>query len=195
MARRNILLIMVALLGAAALFATVSVMNVTYWYVNTTQPPVTKYVGYDYNVMKGTFVKADWYYDPNTGLNITRVYVTGVPGDIVNITNALRVCNNYNVPVNISIKDVGLLQDYYPGNNYIRYMAVKIISVNGQSTTGDNTVVIQNETPIDTTTQYYTLQPGQCAILAVDLVIDANAPYYKTLAAYQINIEKVPLPS
>jgi len=23
-------------------------------------------------------------------------------------------------------------------------------------------------------------------------VIDANAPYYKTLAAYQINIEKVP---
>ena len=56
----------------------------------------------------------------------------------------------------------------------------------------DNKVVIQNEAAVDTTTSYVTLRPGQCAILGVDLVIDANAPYYKTLAAYQINIEKVP---
>jgi hypothetical protein len=41
---------------------------------------VIKYVGDDTNVIDGTFVKADWYYDANTGLNITRIYVTGVPG-------------------------------------------------------------------------------------------------------------------
>ena len=181
--------LLAVLLGAAALFAAVSIINVTYWYVNTTAPPVTKYVGSDTNVMGGTFVKADWYYDNNTGLNITRIYVTGVPGDIVNITNALRVCNNYNVPVNIRISDVRLLQDNYPGIDYIRYMAVKIVDPPGAA---DNKVVIQNETAVDTTTDYVTLAPGQCAILGVDLVIDANAPYYKTLAAYQINIEKVP---
>jgi hypothetical protein len=89
---------------------------------------VIKYVGDDANVMNGTFVKADWYYDPATGVNVTRIYVTGVPGDIVNITNALRVCNNYNVPVKIRISHVSLLQDYYPGNIYIRYMAVKIVA-------------------------------------------------------------------
>jgi len=183
------LALLAVLLGAAALFAAVSILNVTYWYVNTTAPPVIKYVGNDTRVMNGTFVKADWYYDPNTGLNITWIYVTGVPGDIVNITNALRVCNNYNVPVNIRISDVSLLQDYYPGNNYIRYMAVKIVDPPGAA---DNKVVIQNEAAVDTTTSYVTLAPGQCAILGVDLVIDANAPYYKTLAAYQINIEKVP---
>ena len=177
------------LLGAAALFATVSILNVTYWYVNTTQPPVTKYVGNDTYVMNGTFVKADWYYDPNTGLNITRVYVTGVPGDIVNITNALRVCNNYNVPVKIRIQDTRLLEDKYPGSDYIRYMAVKFIEPTNAI---DNQVVIQNEDVVDPSTGYVTLQPGQCAILGVDLIIDANAPYYKTLAAYQINIEKVP---
>jgi hypothetical protein len=150
---------------------------------------VIKYVGDDTSVMDGTFVEADWYYDSTTGLNITRIYVTGVPGDIVNITNALRVCNNYDVPVNIRISDVSLLQDYYPGSDYIRYMAVKIVD---PATAADNKVVIQNEAAVDTTTDYVTLAPGQCAILGVDLVIDANAPYYKTLAAYQINIEKVP---
>ena len=179
---------MAVLLGAAALFAAVSIINVTYWYVNTTAPPVIKYVGDDTNVMNGTFVKADWYYDSNTGLNITRIYVTGVPGDIVNITNALRVCNNYDVPVNIKISDVSLLQDYYP-DIYIRYMAVRIVDPPGAA---DNKVVIQDEAAVDTTTDYVTLAPGQCAILGVDLVIDTNAPYYKTLAAYQINIEKVP---
>jgi hypothetical protein len=181
--------LLAVLLGAATLFAAVSIINVTYWYVNTTAPPVIKYVGDDTSVMDGTFVKADWYYDSTTGLNITRIYVTGVPGDIVNITNALRVCNNYDVPVNIRISDVSLLQDYYPGSDYIRYMAVKIVD---PATAADNKVVIQNEAAVDTTTGYVTLAPGQCAILGVDLVIDANAPYYKTLAAYQINIEKVP---
>jgi len=181
--------LLVVLLGAVALFAAVSVINVTYWYVNTTAPPVTKYVGDDTNVMNGTFVKADSYYDPTTGLNITRIYVTGIPGDIVNITNALRVCNNYNVSVRIRISGVSLLQDFYPNNTYIRYMAVKIVDPPGAA---DNKVVIQDEAAIDTTTDYVTLAPGQCAILGVDLVIDANAPYYRTLAAYQINIEKVP---
>jgi len=182
------LALLAVLLGAAALVATVSIINVTYWYVNTTAPPVTKYVGNDTNVMNGTFVKADWYYDPNTGLNITRIYVTGVPGDIVNITNALRVCNNYNVPVDIRISDVSLLQDYYP-YNYVRYMAVKIVD---PAVAGDDQVVIKDEAAVDTTTDYVTLAPGQCAVLGVDLVIDAYAPYYKTLAAFQINIEKVP---
>jgi|GEM_PF-771521 len=182
------LVLLAVLLGATALFATVSIINVTYWYVNTTAPPVIKYVGNDTNVMNGTFVKADWYYDPGTGLNITRVYVTGVPGDIVNITNALRVCNNYNVPVDIRISDVSLLQDYYPSDVYVRYMAVRLVD----PTAGDDQVVIKDEAAVDTTTDPVTLAPGQCAILGVDLVIDANAPYYKTLAAFQINIEKVP---
>lgn len=181
--------LLAVLLGAVALFAAVSIINVTYWYVNTTAPPVIKYVGNDTNVMNGTFVRADWYYDPTTGLNITRIYVTGVPGDIVNITNALRVCNNYNVPVRIRVSDVSLLQDYYPGNIYIRYMAVRIVDPPGAA---DNKVEIRDEAAVDTTTDYVTLAPGQCAILGVDLVIDANAPYYRTLAAYQINIEKVP---
>ncbi len=181
--------LLAVLLGAVALFAAVSVINVTYWYVNTTSPPVIKYVGDDTRVMNGTFIKADWYYDPTTGINVTRISVTGVPGDIVNITNALRVCNNYNVPVKIRISDVSLLQDYYPGVDYIRYMAVKIVDPPGAA---DNKVVIQDEVAVDTTTDYVTLQPGQCAILGVDLVIDANAPYDKTLATFQINIEKVP---
>ncbi len=183
------LALLAVLLGAVALFAAVSVINMTYWYVNTTAPPVIKYVGDDTNVMNGTFVKADWYYDPSTGINVTRIYVTGVPGDIVNITNALRVCNNYNVPVKIRISHVSLLQDFYPNNTYIRQMVVKIVDPPGAA---DNKVEIKDERVIDTTTDYVTLAPRQCAILGVDLIIDANAPYRKTLAAYQINIEKVP---
>jgi hypothetical protein len=181
--------VLVVLLGVGALFAAVSVINVTYWYVNTTKPPVIKYVGNDTRVMNGTFVRVEWYYDSATGINVTRISVAGVPGDIVNMTNVLRVCNNYNVPIKIRISDVSLLQDYYPNDNYIRYMAVKIVDPPGAA---DNKAVIQDEVAVDTTTDYVTLRPGQCAILGVDLVIDANAPYYKPLAAYQINIEKVP---
>ncbi len=181
--------LLAVLLGAVALFAAVSVINVTYWYVNTTKPPVIKYVGDDTRVMNGTFVKADWYYDPTTGINVTRIYVTGVPGDIVNITNALRVCNNYDVPVKIRISHVSLLQNYNGSHTYIRQMVVKIVDPPGAA---DNKVEIKNGNAVDTTTDYVTLQPGQCAILGVDLIIDANAPYYKRLAAYQINIEKKP---
>jgi hypothetical protein len=182
--------VLVVLLGVVALFAAVSVINTTYWYVNTTSPPVIKYVGNDTRVMNGTFVKVDWYYDSATGINVTRISVAGVPGDVVNLTNVLRVCNNYNVPIKIRISDVSLLQDYYPGDVYIRYMAVKIVNPPGGGV--DKKVVIKDEVAVDTTTDYVTLQPGQCAVLGVDLVIDTNAPYYKPLAAYQINIEKVP---
>ncbi|ABP51579.1 MAG: hypothetical protein OWQ51_10670 [Pyrobaculum arsenaticum] len=187
------------LLGVAALLATVSVINVTYWYVNTTKPPVIKYVGNDTYVMNGTFVKANWYYDPNTGLNITRVYVTGVPGDIVNITNALRVCSNYNTDLKIRISDVLLLQDFTvtyqngttgSGAKLIRYMAVKFVQPTPPP--ADPIVIIKDGQPVDTTTDYVTLPPGTCAVLGVDLIIDTNAPYYKTLAGFQLNIEKVP---
>jgi len=138
--------------------------------------------------MNGTFVKADWYYDPNTGLNITRVYVTGVSGDVVNITKALRVCNRCNVSVKIRIADVSLLQDI-TGANYIGYMAVKIVDPPGAA---DSKVVVQNGAAVDTAAGYVAQAPGQCAVLGVDVIIGAYAPYYKTLAAYQINIEKVP---
>ena len=99
------------------------------------------------------------------------------------------MCNNYDVPVKIRISHVSLLQDYNPGNNYTRYMAVKIVDPPGAA---DDEVEIKDEAAVDTTTDYVTLAPGQCAILGVDLVIDAYAPYYKMLAAYQINIKKVP---
>ena len=85
-----------------------------------------KYVGSDTSVMNGTFVKADWYYDSNTGLNITRVYVIGVPGDVANITNAsLRVCNRYDVSVKIRTTDVSLLQDI--NARHLQYVAVRIV--------------------------------------------------------------------
>jgi hypothetical protein len=72
---------------------------------------------------------------------------------------------------------VSLLQDIY-GIGYIRYTAVKIVDHPGAA--------------VGSTADYITLQPGERAILGVDITSDANAPYYKTLAAYQMNIEKAP---
>ena len=134
--------------------------------------PVIKYVGGDTRVMNGV-VKADWYYDPSTGLNITRIYVTGVPGDVANITNALRVCNGYNVPVKIRITDLSLLQDIN-GAKYTRYMAVKIVDPSGAA---DSKVVIQDGAAVDTAAGHVALAPGQCAVLGVDVIIGAYAPY------------------
>jgi hypothetical protein len=81
-------------------------------------------------------------------------------------------------------KDLG----NYPGNNYFRYMAVRVVDPPGAA---DNKVRIQNEVAVDTTTGYVTLALGQCAMLGVDLVMDVDAPYYERLAAYQYNIEEV----
>jgi hypothetical protein len=100
----------------------------------------------------------------------------------------LRVCNRYNVPVKIRIAYVSLLQNIY-GARYIRYMAVKIVD---PSSAADNKVVIQNGAAVDTAAGYVALAPGQCAVLGVDVIIGAYAPYYKTPVAYRINIEKVP---
>jgi hypothetical protein len=81
-------------------------------------------------------------------------------------------------------KDVGR----YPGNNYFRFMAVRMVDPSGAA---GNRVVIQSNTAVDTATGYVTLALGQCAVLGVDLVIDVNAPYCSGLAAYQNNIEEV----
>ena len=181
--RRVVLL--VVLLGAVALFAAVSFMSVTYWYVNTTAPLVAERIG---NQTGGDFVKADTYYDPVTGVNVLRIYVTGIPGEALNLTDVLRMCNSFSKPIKLRISRVSLLQDYYP-EVYIKYMAVKIAK---PATATDNKVVIQNEVAVDTTTDFVTLAPSECAVFDVDIIIDAGAPLYKTLAAYQINIEKVP---
>ena len=129
-------------------------------------------------------VKADWDYGRNIGLNFTRVYVTGVPGDVANITNALRVCN---MPVKTRIVDASLLQDI--NARHIRCVAVEIVDPPGAA---DSKVVVQDGAAVDTAAGYVALAPGQCAVLGVDIIIDANTPCYKTLAAYQINIERVP---
>ncbi len=138
--------------------------------------------------MSGTFVMADWRYDPDTGLDVTRVCVAGVYGNVADITNGLRACNRYNITVEIRIADVSLLQNITSAH-YIRYVAIKILEPPGAA---DSKVTVQDGAAVDAATNYVILRPGQCAILGVDVVVDAYAPYYKTPVAYRINIEMVP---
>jgi len=105
MERRKLGLLGFAAIALAAIsLAALQFTNVTYWSVNATLPPAMKYAGADTSITGrsdssgySNYIYVTYSYDPNTGLNITKISIVGFTGDVTNYTNALQVCNyHYN---------------------------------------------------------------------------------------------------
>jgi len=87
---------------AALVLATLTFTNVTYWLINATLPPAMKYAGDDTQIGGradgsgyGRYVYVSWYYDPDTGYNVTRISIVGFTDDPANYTDVSKLCNKY----------------------------------------------------------------------------------------------------
>jgi len=197
------LIALAALAVAALTMATLTFTNVTYWLINATLPPAMKYPGDDTTITGRAdgsgydrYVYVSYYYDPDTGYNITRISIVGFTGDPTNYTQVLRLCNRYYsgtlyarlVAVGpqggVAIDKIRDFRVYFyqdgAGNSYT------------YSSTGYYVQFVGNSAPV-TSTNSVPIPHGSCATVGayvlVDPTLDSTYRDGKTvIATYQVNV-------
>ncbi|RFA94163.1 hypothetical protein [Pyrobaculum aerophilum] len=182
----------IALAGLAA--ATMTFTNYTLWLINATLPPAMKYAGDDTSITGRSdgsgydrYIYVSWYVDTSTGLNITRISVVGFTGDVVNYTNALKLCNKYySDTLNVQLQLSQIIDEGYASD--IRYFRVQF--EDDSSRTG---VEARGTTITVPWSGYVKLPYGECKTLGVHILVDADLPESardgKTeLATYEIRV-------
>ncbi len=188
MARRETPLVLATMAIAALAIATVTFTNITYWDVYAIKPQVVKYAGED---AKTPFINVSSYIDPNTGYNITRISVVAPVGDPTTYDDVLRVCNKYDKTMTLELRYIGMLTGPY--TQYIRSFQVFWADNPSQYVGVDYGNVVPG--PVSTV-----VQPGQCKIIGVRLVIDGRLyqdhPHVVNgkmlLATYEVHIDQTP---
>jgi len=194
MDRRKLGLLGFAAIALAAIsLAALQFTNVTNWSVNATLPPAMKYAGADTGITGrsdgsgySNYIYVTYYYDSNTGLNITKISIVGFTGDVTNYTNALQVCNRYyNGPLTVSIKyNVARSQT----SGYVSQFVVYSYN-NTQQWVG----FTNPSTPTISAT-LGSISQGQCIILGVYVLVDPSAysaglaDGKTVLATYEVDI-------
>ena len=196
MDRRKLGLLGFAAIALAAIsLAALQFTNVTYWSVNATLPPAMKFAGADTGITGrsdssgyNNYIYVTYYYDPTTGLNITRISIVGFTGDVTNYTNALQVCNyHYNGSLTVSITYKGSVGGAAPKD--VDQFVVYNYN-NPQQWVGFNYKGSTNPGPV----KLGTIQQNQCIQLGVSVLVDPSAysagvANGKTvLATYEVDI-------
>jgi len=169
----------------------------TYWVINATLPPAMKYLGDDTQIAGRAdgsgydkYVYVSYYYDPNTGYNVTRISIVGFTGDPTNYTDVLKICNRfYNGILYAKLVAVGYVGGVAP--KYIRNFRIYFAS----PTTTPNYVRFVSTAIVHgyAETGWVAIPYGQCATVGAYVVIDPQA-YDKytdgktVLATYQVNV-------
>jgi len=178
---------------AAISLAALQFTNVTNWSINATLPPAMKYAGADTGITGrsdssgySNYIYVTYYYDPNTGLNITEISIVGFTGDVTNYTNALQVCNyHYNGPLTVYITYIGPVS----GSQYQQYVDQFVVynPNNPGQWVGFNSEGSKNTGPIS----LGTISQGQCIPLGVSVLVNPSA--YSTNSANNLANGKIAL--
>jgi len=190
------LIALAALAVAALALATMSFTNVTYWLINATLPPAMKYAGGDTQIAGRAdnsgydkYVYVTYYYDPNTGYNVTRISIVGFTGDPTNYTDVLHLCNKaYNGTLYAKLVAVGIVGST-GYESYIKDFRVYFVN----PITTPNYVQFQGTSVVQSATGSVPIPYGQCATVGAYVVVDPSLPSTaadgKTvIATYQVNV-------
>jgi len=189
------LIALAALAVAALALATMTFTNLTYWQISATLPPAMKYPGTDAtSSATSQYVKVSYYYDTNTGYNITQISIVGFTGDPTNYTNVLQLCNKY-----------------YSGTLYVKLVAVgkvgntgyegyvkdfRVYFYNPVPGTGSKEVTFSGTNVGTAETGYVILNKDKCAQVGAYVLVDPQlyAAYPRVvdgqtvIATYQVNV-------
>jgi len=197
------LIALAALAVAALALATLTFTNVTYWLINATLPPAMKYPGTDTQIAGRAdgsgydrYVYVSYYYDPNTGYNVTRISIVGFTGDPTNYTNVLQLCNKYyQGTLYAKLVAGGYIAgptgnpQYANSPQYIKDFRVYFVN----PTTSPNYVQYQGTSATQSATGSVPIPYGQCATVGAYVVVDPSLPaQYRdgktVIAQYQVNV-------
>jgi len=197
------LIALAALAVAALAMAALTFVNVTYWLINATLPPAMKYPGADTQLTGradgsgyNRYVYVSYYYDPNTGYNVTRISIVGFTGDPTNYTQVLRLCNRYyqgtlfvklvakgplGGPAIDKIRDFRVY--FYQDGNGVTY---------GYNRAGYYVQFVGNSVQVASTTSV-PIPQGQCATVGAYVVVDPSLPsQYRdgktVIAQYEVDV-------
>jgi len=186
------LIALAALAVAALALATMTFTNVTYWLINATLPPAMKYPGEDAtSTATSRYVKVSYYYDSNTGYNITKISIVGFTGDPTNYTKVLSICNKYySGTLNVQLQYVGEVSGTY--SSYVKSFFVYFTGTTngvGFITTASGTTTTTQSSPVQ-------LGTGDCVDVGVYVVIDPQlyndhpevVDGQHDIATYQVNV-------
>jgi len=192
------LIALAALAVAALALATMTFTNVTYWLINATLPPAMNYPGTDTQIAGradnsgyNNYVYVSYYYDSDTGYNITKISIVGFTGDPTNYTNVLRLCNKaYDGTLYAKLVAVRSLGGASP-NNITEF---RLYFVN-QTVAPPNYVEFQGTRVVESATGSVAIPYGQCAIVGAYVVVNPSLANNLTLingktvtATYQVNV-------
>jgi len=198
------LIALAALAVAALAMATLTFTNVTYWVINATKPPAMKYPGTDTQITGradgsgiNKYVSVSYYYDPNSGYNITKIYILGFTGDPVTYTDVIRLCNYYyNGPLYVKLIADGSLNKGY--ESYIADFRVYFSRLaNGATKTPDDdgyyVKFVRNSVATGQTSATVTIAKDQCVYVGAYVVVNASLPLSVAngrteIAGYQVNV-------
>jgi len=208
------LIALAALAVAALALATMTFTNVTYWQINATLPPAMKYPGTDTqiagrldNEKYNNYVYVTYYYDSDTGYNITKISIVGFTGDPTNYTDVLQLCNKY---YSGTLYAKLVANGYFSGQDtankpeYIKDFRVyfyKVVDssdstygnkIYGYSASGYYVQFKQDTVQVDKTDSVEIPQ-GHCAIVGAYVVVDPNLPEgYRdgktVIAQYEVDV-------
>jgi len=192
------LIALAALAVAALALATMTFTNVTYWLINATLPPAMKYAGEDswlWGRADGSgyehYTFVNWYFDPDTGYNVTMISLVGFTGDPTNYTDIIRLCNKYhNGPLYVKLVAVGTVgtTGY---ESYIRDF--RVYFYDPVPSTGSKEVTFSGSNVGTSETGYVILNQGDCAKVGAYVLVDPNLPPSARdgrtiIATYQVNV-------
>jgi len=203
------LIALAALAVAALALATMTFTNVTYWLINATLPPAMKYAGTDTTIAGRAdnsgydkYVYVTYYYDPNTGYNVTRISIVGFTGDPTNYTDVLHLCNKYyskTLYAKLVAKGYMTCSDPACANvpQYIKDFRVYFYQ-DGQGKTygySANGYYVQfvGSTAQVTSTNSVPIPQGSCAVVGAYVVVDPSLPsQYRdgktVIAQYEVDV-------
>jgi len=184
------LIALAALAVAALALATLTFTNVTYWLINAILPPAMKYAGTDAtSSATSQYVKVSYYYDPDTGYNVTRISIIGFTGDPTEYTDVLRLCNKYySGTLYAKLVAVGTV-DSTGYESYVREFRVYFVN----PTTTPNYVEFQGTSVTESATGWVAIPNGECATVGAYVLVDPTLPEgardgQTVLATYQVNV-------
>jgi len=198
------LIVLAALAVAALALATMTFTNVTYWVINATKPPAMKYAGSDTTITSradgsgiNKYVNVSYYYDADSGYNITKIYILGFTGDPVTYTDVIRLCNYY-YDKSLYVKLIAHGPLNKGNEKYIADFRVYFsrLADNTIKTPDDNGYYVRfvhDSVATGQTSATVTIAKGQCVYVGAYVVVNASLPLdlangRTEIAGYQVNV-------
>lgn len=170
------LLLLLALASFAV--ATISLTNITEWYVIAKHPPIVKVVGSSLQNTSYIYNQVGYVYADFDGTNRTVIQLTAFTGDPTKYSEVIKVCNKDNQTYRVRLVYQGLITSY--NWDMVQYLDVWIGNEN-------NKLALKNAN-VGASTEWVNVSPGGCVSVGAEILVKANAANGATVVGFRVDV-------